>query len=122
MVAVITYQVLGANIASPLMVRVNGHDAEASTLYLPDLADPAYQGRARESDPALSFQYTGWLRAQKVIAGELLTPGLNNVALELSNGNDTVAVRSVEVQLKYNWDKFDYVLTPDATPAPPASQ
>ena len=119
MVAVITYQVLGANIAAPLMVRVNGHDAEASTYYLPDLADPAYQGRARESDSALSFQYTGWLRAQKVIAGESLTPGLNNVALELSNGTDTVAVRSVEVQLKYNWDKFDYVLTPDAPPASP---
>ena len=118
MVAVLTYQVLGADIATPPMISVNGREAETSNLYLPDLADPGYQGNARESDTALSFRYTGWLRAQKVIPGEWLTAGLNTVTVGLSNGLESAAVRSVEVQLKYNWDKFDYVLSPAATPAP----
>jgi hypothetical protein len=118
MVAVLTYQVLGADIAAPPTVSVNGRAPEAANLYLPDLADPGYQGNARETDSALSFRYTGWLRAQQVIPGEWLTAGLNTVTLQLSNGVDALAVRSVEVQLKYNWDKFDYVLSPAATPAP----
>jgi hypothetical protein len=118
MVAVLTYQVLGTDIAAPPLVRVNGHDPEAATLFLPDLADPGYQGNARENDSLLSFRYTGWLRAQKVIPGEWLTAGLNTVTLELSNGSEAVAVRSVEVQLKYNWDRFDYVLSPATTPPP----
>ena len=122
MVAVVTYQVLGADVAAPPQVRVNGHDPQPGTLYLPDLADPGYQGNARETDTTLSFRYTGWLRAQMVIPGEWLTAGLNNLTLELSNPSDAVAIRSVEVQLKYNWDKFDYVLTPAATPAPEAPQ
>jgi hypothetical protein len=118
LVAVITYQVLGADITAPPMVSVNGHPAEAATLALPDLADPGYQGNARESDTVLNFRYTGWLRAQKIVPSEWLTAGLNNLTLQLSNGSDAVAIRSVEVQLKYNWDKFDYVLTPAETPAP----
>jgi hypothetical protein len=115
---VLTSQVLGTDIAAPPLVRVNGHDPEAATLFLPDLADPGYQGNARENDSLLSFRYTGWLRAQKVIPGEWLTAGLNTVTLELSNGSEAVAVRSVEVQLKYNWDRFDYVLSPATTPPP----
>jgi hypothetical protein len=121
MVAVLTYQVLGADISAPPSIAVNGHDPEPATLYLPDLADPGYQGAARESDTALHFRYTGWLQAQKVIPGEWLTAGLNTLTVGLSNGSEAVAVRSVEVQLKYNWDKFDYVLSPTETPAPEAS-
>jgi hypothetical protein len=113
MVAVISFQVLGTNIAAPPLLSVNGHAATGVSLYLPDLADPGYQGDAHSADPALGFRYTGWLRAQKVIPGEWLTQGLNTVTLQLSNGPESVAVRSVEVQLKYNWDKFDYVLSPD---------
>jgi hypothetical protein len=113
MVAVVSFQVLGTNIANPPLLTVNGHEAGGASLYLPDLADPGYQGDAHSADPALSFRYTGWLRAQQVVPGEWLTQGLNTVTLQLSNGSETVAVRSVEVQLKYNWDKFDYVLSPD---------
>ena len=113
MVAVVSFQVLGTNIAAPPLLSVNGHEAAGASLYLPDLADPGYQGDAHSADPALSFRYTGWLRAQQVIPGEWLTQGLNTVTLQLSNGSETVAVRAVEVQLKYNWDKFDYVLSPD---------
>ncbi len=119
LVAVLTYQVLGADVAAPPTTAVNGHDAQASTLYLPDLADPAYQGAAQGPDTAMSFRYTGWLRAQTIIPGEWLSAGLNTLTLALSNGSEAVAVRSVEIQLKYNWEKFDYVLTPAATPPPP---
>lgn len=118
MVAVLTYQVLGADVAAPPTLSVNGREAEPCTLYLPDLADPAYQGNAPDNGAAMTFRYTGWIRAQKVIPGEWLPPGLNSLTLTLSNGSEALAVRSVEVQLKYNWEKFDYVLSPAAVAAP----
>ena len=118
LVAVVTYEVLGAPVDAPLSVTVNGHPQGASSLYLPDLADPAFQGESREADTQLSFRYTGWLHAQKIIPGELLAAGLNSLSLGLSNGTDAVAVRSVAIQLKYDWEKLDYVLAP-ANPATP---
>ena len=120
LVAVVTYEVLGAAINAPPNVTINGHPQGPSSLHLPDLADPGFQGEAREANTQLTFRYTGWLHAQKIIPGELLAAGLNNLSLGLSDGTSAVAVRSVAIQLKYDWEKLDCVLTPapvvDETP------
>ena len=121
LMAVITYEVLGAAIDAPPSITVNGHAQGNSLLYLPDLADPGFRGESREASSQLSFRYTGWLHAQKIVPGELLVAGLNNLSVGLSNATDAVAIRSVAIQLKYDWEKLDYVLAP-ATPAPDENQ
>lgn len=119
LVAVLTYEALGATVDAPPVVAVNGHALGASAFSLPDLADPAFQGLSRSLDPQMAFRYTGWIRGQKVIPGNLLKGGLNDLTLLLSNGSESVAVRTVEIQLKYNWEKLDYLLGPSpANPAP----
>ena len=66
----------------------------------------------------MGFRYTGWLPAQKFISGETLVAGLNSLSLGLSNGKDAVAVRAVSIQLKYDWEKLDYVLSPATATTP----
>ena len=116
LLAVVTYEVLGAAVDAAPSVTVNGHALGASEFYLPDLADPAFQGETREAESRMSFRYTGWLRAQKVIPADALAAGLNNLTVRLSNSADSVAIRSVSIQLKYNWDQLDTVLVPAPTP------
>ncbi len=116
LLAVLTYEVLGAAIDAPPSLAVNGHALGASEFYLPDLADPAFQSEAREAEPQPGFRYTGWLRAQKMIPVGFLAAGLNDLTVKLSNTADPVAIRSVSLQLKYPWDKLGTVLVPAPTP------
>ena len=116
LLAVLTYEALGAAVDAPPALTVNGHALGASEFYLPDLADPAFQGETREAESQMNFRYTGWLRAQKIIPADALASGLNNLTVKLSNTADAVAIRSVSIQLKYNWDKLDTVLVPAPTP------
>ncbi len=118
MMAVLTYEALGAAVDAPPTLEVNGHSLGASNFYLPDLADPAFQGETREAESQVNFRYTGWLRAQKMIPAAFLAAGLNNLTVKLSNTTDPVAIRSVSIQLKYNWDKLDTVLVPASIPTP----
>ena len=118
LMAVLTFEALGAAVDAPPLLVVNGHSLGPSNFYVPDLADPAFQGEIREADSQVNFRYTGWLRAQKVIPAALLAAGLNNLTVKLSNTTDSVAIRSVSVQLKYDWDKLDTVLVPAPSPAP----
>ena len=115
LMAVVTYEVLGASVDAPPTLTANGRSLGASDFYLPDLADPAFRAEAREADPQMHFRYTGWLRAQKIIPAESLTAGLNNLAIKMSNPTDPVAIRSVSIQLKYPWDKLDTALVPAPT-------
>lgn len=114
--AIITYEVLGATVGDPPLVRVNSRSLGTADLLLPDLADPGYQGHAGDQDNTLGFHYTGWVRAQKVVPGHVLLAGLNELDVELSNGSAPVAIRAVDIQLKYNWEKLDYVLAPASNP------
>lgn len=118
LMAVVTYEVLGAPIDAPPSLTVNGRAQGPSTLHLPELADPGFQGVAREAESQMGFRYTGWLPAQKVVPGDCLNAGLNNLSVGLSNGTDAVAIRAVSIQLKYDWEKLDYVLSPATTPTP----
>ncbi len=116
MMAVVTFEVLGAAIDAPPGVTVNDHPLGTADLYLPDLADPAFRAETREAEAQVNFRYTGWVRAQKVIPAASLSAGLNNLSVKLSNTTDSVAIRSVSIQLKYPWDKLDTVLVPAPTP------
>ena len=116
LMAVLTYEVLGAALDAPPALTVNGRSLGSSEFYLPDLADPAFRGETREAESGMNFRYAGWLRAQKMIPAEALAAGLNNLTVRLSNTADSVAIRSVAIQLKYSWDKLDTVLVPAPTP------
>lgn len=95
--AVCTFDVLNADPLNPPLVSVNGKAVGRAFLHLPDLADPGF----RSKPPSHTTHYTGWLRAQVVIRGPLLSAGLNNIVLRLDGDSEPVAVRAVELQLKY---------------------
>ena len=44
---------------------------------------------------------------------------MNRLLLQLSNDTAAGAVRAVELQLKYSWEKLDYVVSPALTPLRP---
>jgi hypothetical protein len=85
---------------------VNGTDAGAVNVTVTDLADPALTGAIEAARPDAVYRYGGWLKCQKVIPGSLLTAGTNDLLISTPGDPAPVALRAVEVQLKY---------TPDAT-------
>jgi hypothetical protein len=110
--AVVTFEVLNADLAAPPVVSANDGQAGVAGIHWPDLADPGFRGESRPSEPSMRFQYTGWVRAQFVIPGHLLHAGPNGVNIGLADGSGSIAIRNVELQLKHNWKHFDYILTP----------
>jgi hypothetical protein len=77
---------------------------------LPELADPAYRGEMEPLLKEMHFQYTGWLRAQKLIPVNSLKVGTNDVMVLAGSGASASAIRATQVQLKYLWEKSDYLL------------
>lgn len=61
----------------------------------------------------MQFQYTGWVRAQKIVPADVLVSGTNSVVI--MNGANAAAsvIRATQIQLKYLWDKSDYILKPE---------
>lgn len=112
LMAVLTFEILNAEIAFPPEIIVNSRRMGPVSLHLPDLADPAFRGDVRPAEGAMRFHYTGWLRCHKLIPGGMLKAGLNRISFGLNNTLRPVAVRSVELQLKYPWQNLDYTLTP----------
>ena len=89
---------------------MNGEGVGAVTFTLPDLADPAYRGQNSALIRQMRFQYTGWLRAQKLLPASSLKVGNNDVIIVNGSNTPNSAIRSTQVQLKYLWDKSDYGL------------
>lgn len=112
LLAVITFEILNVDVKFPPELIVNNHPLGPVAMALPDLADPAFVGNVRPLERDMHFNYTGWLKCQKIVAGSSLQAGLNRLILQLSDPSGSVAVRAIEVQLKYNWDKLDYNLAP----------
>jgi hypothetical protein len=77
---------------------------------LPDLADPGYRGEAEPLTTEIHFSYTGWLRAQKLVPATVLKMGPNDLVVANGGGTGPSAIRSTQIQLKYIWDKSDYLL------------
>ena len=97
---------------APPEVYLNGEDLGPGTFTLPELADPGYRGQAQPLVSQMHFQYTGWLRAQKIIPGASLKVGTNDLVIVGGAGTSSSAIRVTQIQLKYLWDKSDYVLEP----------
>jgi hypothetical protein len=74
------------------------------------LADPGYRGEMESLVRKMRFQYTGWLRAQKIVPVNNLKVGTNDVIVLAGPGTSTSAIRGTQIQLKYLWEKSDYLL------------
>ena len=111
--AFVTFEILDADALAPIEITVNDRLLGPASVHQPDLADPAYLGLVRPLERDMRFRYAGWLRAQKAIPGSALRAGLNKVVLRLSRDSGPVAVRTVELQLKYNSPALDYNLVPN---------
>jgi len=112
LLALITFDVASPRIDSPPEVYVNGEALGPVTLTLPELADPGYRGEMESMVKDMQFQYTGWLRAQKIIPAANLRSGKNDILIFSGAATPASAIRSTQVQLKYLWDKSDYQLRP----------
>jgi hypothetical protein len=108
--ALLTFEIANPTIDAPPEVYLNGQDIGPVSLTLPDLADPGYRGEVEPLTPQMHFHYTGWLRAQKIVPAAVLKVGPNDLAVANGVGSGPSAIRGTQVQLKYIWDKSDYLL------------
>src|SRR5436190_108514 len=106
----LSFEVASPDIDAPPEVFANGESLGAVTLTLPDLADPAYRGESTSLVRHMRFQYTGWLRAQKLLPASSLKIGNNDLIIVSGPGTPVSAIRATQIQLKYLWDKSDYQL------------
>jgi hypothetical protein len=113
LMALITFEVASPNIAAPPEIFVNGESLGPVSITLPELADPAYRGQTASLLRGMRFQYTGWLRAQKLIPAANLKAGTNDILVIGGAGTAASAIRATQIQLKYLWDKTDYQLQTD---------
>ena len=113
LLALLTFEVASPNITAPPEVFVNGENLGPVSVTLPDLADPAYRGQTASLLRGMRFQYTGWLRAQKLVPASNLKAGTNDILIIGGAGTPVSAIRATQIQLKYLWDKTDYQLQTD---------
>jgi hypothetical protein len=106
LIALLTFEILNADISAPPQLSVNGKDAGNVNVIVTDLADPALTGAIEAARADAVYRYGGWLKCQKVVPGSLLTAGSNEFLISTPGNPAPVALRAIEVQLKY---------TPDAT-------
>src|ERR1044072_890731 len=108
--ALLTFEIANPRFDAPPEVYLNGQNIGPASLMLPDLSDPAYRGEVERLSTQMHFNYTGWLRVQKIVPAASLKVGTND--LVVINGADTgaAAIRATQIQLKYIWDKADYLL------------
>jgi len=104
LVALLTFEILNADISAPLELSVNGKDIGAVDIAVTDLADPALTGAVEPARSDVVYRYGGWLKCQKVIPGSLLTGGSNELLISTPGRPAPVALRAVEMQLKYTPD------------------
>jgi hypothetical protein len=108
--ALLTFEVANPRIDAPPEIYLNGQDVGPVSLVLPELADPGYRGQMEPLLKQMYFQYTGWLRAQKIIPIASLKVGTNDLIVVNAAGSGNSAIRATQIQLKYLWDKSDYLL------------
>jgi hypothetical protein len=112
LLALLTFEVANPRIDTPPEVYVNGQNVGPATLILPELADPAFRGQTESLVKRMNFHYTGWLRAQKIVPADLLKAGTNDIIVINGGETGTAAIRATQIELKYLWDKSDYLLQP----------
>lgn len=107
LLAVITFEVLNVDIAEPPSVCLNNRTLGQASPRLPDLADPGYRGQVVATQADVRFRYAGWLRCEKIIPASSLVAGVNRLSLFLPRFTRPVAIRALEIQLKYPWEGND---------------
>ena len=117
LMALLTFEVSTPRVDSPPEVYLNGENLGAASMTLPDLADPGYRGESERLVGGMRFYYTGWVRAQKLVPAASLKVGTNDLLVIGGPGTPISAIRGTQIQLKYLWDKSDYLL--QATPQSP---
>jgi hypothetical protein len=113
LLALITFEIASPRIDSPPEVIANGENVGPASLVLPGLADPGYRGEMRNIVSQMQFQYTGWIRAQRIVPVSALHAGTNNITIINGPNAAGAVIRATQIQLKYLWDKSDYILKPD---------
>ena len=108
--ALLTFEVADPRIDAPPEIYLNGQDVGPVSLVLPELADPGYRGQMEPLLKQMYFQYTGWLRAQKIIPIASLKVGTNDLIVVNGAGSGNSVIRGTQIQLKYLWEKSDYLL------------
>jgi hypothetical protein len=108
--ALLTFEIVSPRVDAPPEIYLNGQDIGSVSLTLPDLADPGYRGEAQQLARQMHFQYTGWVRAQKIVPVTSLRVGANDLIVVNGQGGGASAIRATQMQLKYLWDKSDYIL------------
>ncbi|PYJ25793.1 MAG: hypothetical protein DME91_02090 [Verrucomicrobia bacterium] len=108
--ALLTFEIVSSRVDAPPQIYLNGHDIGQASLTLPDLADPGYRGEAERLAKQMHFQYTGWLRVQKIVPVSNLKVGTNDLLVVNGPAGGASAIRATQIQLKYLWDKSDYLL------------
>ena len=113
LLALLTFEVASPKVEAPPNIYLNGEDIGPVTLFLPDLADPGYRGEMRTLVRQMQYRYTGWVRAQKLLPVSRLKVGTNDLIVVAGKGTAASAIRATQVQLKYLWEKSDYLLKPE---------
>ena len=108
--ALLTFEIANPRIDAAPEIYLNGQNIGPASLALPDLADPGYRGEMQSLARQMNFQYTGWLRAQKIVPTANLKVGTNDLVIVNRTGTEPSAIRATQIQLKYLWDKSDYLL------------
>jgi len=113
LLAAVSFRIKGVDPAKRVYVEVNGQGPVAAHYTLPDLADPGYVGKLRQSETAMSFQYLEPVVAKAILPGHLWRTGeSNSIRIYLSEDHPDVDVSEVQLELKYPWEKFNYILEP----------
>lgn len=110
LLAMLTFEVATPRIDSPPEVYLNGENIGPVSLALPELADPGYRGEMESMVKEMRFRYTGWVRAQKMVPVGGLKVGNNDLIILNGPGGAASAIRATQIQLKYLWEKSDYLL------------
>lgn len=113
LMALVTFEVATPDIDAPPELYLNGESIGPVSLTLPELADPGYRGAVIPFVKQMRFQYTGWVRAQKLVPAASLRVGQNDLLVIAGAGTQASAIRATQIQLKYLWDKSDYLLVPE---------
>jgi hypothetical protein len=108
--ALLTFEIANPRIDAPPEIYLNGEDIGPVSMALPELADPGYRGEMEPLVRQMHFQYTGWLRTQKTVPVTSLKVGANDLIVVNGTGAGHSAIRATQIQLKYLWEKSDYLL------------
>ena len=113
LMALLTFEVASPDVEAPPEIYLNGESIGPVSLTLPELADPGYRGAVTPLVKQMRFNYTGWVRAQKLVPAASLRVGQNDLLVIAGAGTEASAIRATQIQLKYLWDKSDYLLLPE---------